>query len=246
MRMSRRHPPHVPDIAAAQPHRAGPGEALQQKELPQDRELRFKILGAEYSHATSMLTATWSASAARTNLFFVAVSAAGVALALLSHATATFLILALGVLLLILVMGLVALDRMLHANREAVLYMQSVIRIRRYFTTLDPGSAEYMTLPTTDDEKGLFGAHARSSFGAMTQTPAASMASLVALIDAFVTAALIGIAFLLITGAGQSVALIAAGIALAISIAGYEGWTYRDIRNLRQSLDVRFPSGMDQ
>jgi len=124
--------------------------------------------------------------------------------------------------------------------------MQSVIRIRRYFTTLDPGSAAYMTLPTTDDETGLFGAHTRSNFGAMTQTPAASMASLVALIDAFVTAAVIGIAYLLITGAGQSAALITAGIALAISIVVYEGWTYRDLRNLRQSLDVRFPARQDQ
>lgn len=232
----------MPDRVSARSHEAGAGEAPQEKELPHDRELRFKILDAEYRHATSMLTSTWSTAAARTNLFFVAVSAAGVALALLAHATSTFLVIALGVLLVVLVIGVVALDRMLHANREAVLYMQSVIRIRRYFTTLDPGSAEYMTLPTTDDETGLFGPHTRSSFGAMTQPPAASMASLVALIDAFVTAAVVGIAYLLITGAGQSAALIAAGIGLAVSMVFYEGWTFMDLRNLRQSLDVRFPS----
>ena len=109
-----------------------------------DLELRFRILSAEYSHLTSMLTSTWSTSAARTNLFFVAVSAAGVALAFLSngHVTRTFLILTLSILLLILVMGLVALSRMLHANRESIRQLQSIIRIRRFFVELDPGSAD--------------------------------------------------------------------------------------------------------
>lgn len=239
---------HEADTAPTTTERvpAGVSGALLEKAVADNPELRFKILDAEYRHVTSMLMNIWSTSAARTNLFFVAVSAAGVALALFAngpHATATFLLLVLAVLLLVLVMGVVALERMLHANREAVLYMQSVNRIRRYFTELDPGSVAYMTLPTTDDFAGLFGTHRpRSSFGAMTQMPAASMATLIALIDAFVTAAVVGTAYLLIAGASQWGAVVAAGIALAISIAAYEGWAYRDLQKMRQSLDIRFPT----
>ena len=132
-------------------------------------------------------------------------------------------------------------------NREAVLYMQSANRIRRYFTELDPGSVAYLTLPTTDDFAGLFGSHRpRSSFGAMTQMPAASMATLVAPVDAFVTAAVVGTAYLLIAGASQWGAVVAAGIALAISIVAYEGWAYRDLQKMRQSLDIRFPTRTNQ
>jgi len=211
----------------------------------EDLELRFRILSAEYSHLTSMLTSTWSTSAARTNLFFVAVSAAGVALALLSNGqiTRTFLILTLSILLLILVMGLVALSRMLHANRESIRQLQSIIRIRRFFVQLDPGSAAYITLPTHDDRMGLFGMHdARSSFGAMTQLPAASMATLVALVDAFVTAALVGTVWMLVFSGDPINAVIAAGISLALATVAYQGWVYRDLMQIRRSLEVRFPT----
>ena len=211
-----------------------------------DLNLRFRILNAEYSHLTSMLTSTWSITGARTNLFFVAVSAAGVALALLANglrAGSTFLVLALAILLLVLFMGVVAQTRLLHANREAATYLQSLNRIRHFFVEMDPGSERYMALPTTDDDIGLFGSHAHgSSFGAMTQMPAASMATLVALIDAFVAAAITGIVFLLVSGGSQLDAVIAAGIALAVALAGFEGWAYVDLQGLRRSLDVRFPT----
>lgn len=235
--------PHEPRNPAAESKPMVPGGPAAR--LPEDPELRFRILNAEYSHVTSMLTSTLSITAARANLYFVAVSAAGVALALLanaSHGGAVFSWLALPVLLLVLVMGVVALDRLLHANHEATLYLQSLNRIRHFFVEIDPGSSPYMALPTSDDEVGLFGSRIRrSSFGAMTQMPAASMATLVALIDAFVTGAIAGVVVLLLTG-GQFEAVIAAGIALALGLAGFEGWAYLDLRRLRRSLDVRFPT----
>lgn len=211
-----------------------------------DPDLRFRILSAEYSHVTSMLTSTLSITAARTNLFFVAVSAAGVALALFanaSHSGTIFPLLALPVLLLVLFMGVVALARLLRANREATTHVQTLNRIRHFFLEMDPGSKRYIGMPTTDDAVGLFGSHGRwSSFGAMTQMPAASMATLVALIDAFVSAAVIGIIYVLLSGGSQLNAVIAAGIALALGLAGFEGWTYLDLQRMRRSLEVRFPS----
>lgn len=211
-----------------------------------DLDLRFRILTAEYSHVTSMLTSTWSISGQRTSLFFVAVSAAGVALALLgnaAHATAFFPVLALAVLMLVLLLGVAALARMLQANRETTRMLQSLNRIRHFFVEIDSGAAKYMALPTSDDDIGLFGVHRRgSSFAAMTQMPAASMATLIALINAFVIAAITGIACVLVSGGNQLGAVIAAGIALAVGIIGFEGWAYLDLQRMRRSLDVRFPT----
>ena len=211
-----------------------------------DLELRFRILSAEYSHLTSMLAATWSISAARTNLFFVAVSAGGLALGIggsSSRLSRPFLVLALGVLMLILTMGMVALSRMLGANRIAIRLIQSLNRIRHFFVELDPHISSYLTQSTHDDERGIFGQVARgTSFGAMTEMPAASMASLIALVDAFVTAAIVGVGGLLASGGDLTNALVAAGVTLALGIVLFEGWVYSDLQRARRGLNPEFPS----
>src|SRR5947199_6799019 len=54
---------------------------------PEDLNLRFRILSAEYSALVQRLGSTSAVSAARTNLYFVFLSATGVALALISNAS---------------------------------------------------------------------------------------------------------------------------------------------------------------
>jgi hypothetical protein len=76
----------------------------------------------------------------------------------------------------------------------------------------------------------------------MTQMPASSMASLIALIDAFATGAITGIVYLLISGSSELNAVIAAGVGLALGLVGFEGWVYLDLQRMRRSLDVRFPT----
>ena len=81
------------------------------RERSEDLELRFRILSAEYSALVQRLGSTSAVSAARTNLYFVFLSATGVALALISnasHFTREFQVFALGVLLLNLLGGLLA------------------------------------------------------------------------------------------------------------------------------------------
>ena len=209
-------------------------------------DLRVRILTAEYSHATSMLGNTWSSAAARTNLFFVGVSAAGIALALFadsSHITRTSLLLVLVVLLLVLVMGVVVLSRMVSANRESIRLMQALIRIRHFFVEIDPLVAAYTTLPINDDESGLYGATttARSRFSAMTQLPAASMASLVALVDAFVVAAIAGTGYLVLGGDANS-AVIVSGVVLAIAVVSFEGWLFARLDRVRRDVEARYPA----
>ena len=99
-------------------------------ERPEDLNLRFQILSAEYSALVQRLGSTSAVAAARTNLYFVFLSATGVALALISnasHFTREFEIFALAILLLNLVGGLLAMARMLHAHGQTVLYIQSPI-----------------------------------------------------------------------------------------------------------------------
>ncbi len=208
-------------------------------------ELRFRVLSAEYSHVTSMLGNTWSNAAARTNLFFVAVSASGIALALFadsSHVTRTSLLLVLVVLLLVLVMGVVALSRMEVANRDSVRLMQALIRIRRFFLEIDPGAARYISLPVHDDETGVYGPITpRSRFSALTRLPAASMASLVAFVDAFVAAAVVGTVDLL-AGGDTTSALVWSGVALAIGLVAFEGWLFSKLDRVRRDLAAQHSS----
>src|SRR5437588_12971460 len=112
--------------------------SAQPRERP-DLELRFRILSAEYSALIFYLGSTGSVPAARPNLFFVALSAAGVALALMSnasHFSRTFQAVAVAVLLLIFLTGVFAMARMLHAHAQTVLHIQSLNRIRHFFAEL--------------------------------------------------------------------------------------------------------------
>src|SRR5438067_13459558 len=189
------------------------------RERPEDLELRFRILSAEYIALVQRLGSTWAVSAARTNLYFVFLSASGVALALISnasHFTREFQVFALGVLLLNLLGGLMAMARMLHAHGQTVLYIQSLNRIRHFFTELDAGVKPYLTLPVHDDEAGVVESASRHpSLWAMTVLPAASMATLVALVNTFSVGALAATVYLVL-GGSATMALVNAGHAFAI------------------------------
>ena len=215
-----------------------------EEDRPEDLELRFRILSTEYNALIFLLGSVWSVSAARTNLYFVTVSAAGVALALISNASNfshEFQVFALAVLLLILATGVFAMVRMLHAHAQTVQHIQSLNRIRHFFTELDPGTKPYFTLPTHDDEAGIVGSiRARPSLWAMTQMPAASMATLVALVNTFVTAAIVGTACISF-GGSPTIALICAVAGFAIGSIVFWGWVLRDLHRVRRSLDVRYP-----
>ncbi len=216
----------------------------QADERSEDLELRFRILSAEYNALIFYLGSTWSVSAARTNLFFVALSAAGVALALISNASRfsrEFQVFAIAVLLLVLLTGVFAMTRMLHAHAQTVLHIQSLNRIRHFFTELDPGTKPYFTLPIHDDEAGIVGStRPLPSLWAMTYLPAASMATLAALVNTFLAGAIAGTVYLSL-GGSASMALVWAGVTLVIASIVVWGWVFLELRRIRQRLVVRFP-----
>jgi hypothetical protein len=218
------------------------------RERPENLQLRFQILTAEYSALVQRLGSTSAVSAARTNLYFVFLSATGVALALISnasHFTREFQVFALGVLLLNLLGGLLAMARMLHAHGQTVLYIQSLNRIRRFFTELDAGVEPYFTLPVHDDEAGIVESGSRHpSLWAMTMLPAASMATLVALVNTFLVGAIAATAYLVL-GGNPTTALVYAGVAFVIASIFIWGWLFLELHRIRRRLVIQFPPNTD-
>ena len=214
------------------------------RERPEDLELRFRILSVEYTTLVQRLGSTWAVSAARTNLYFVFLSASGVALALISnasHFSREFQVFALGVLLLNLLGGLMAIARMLHAHGQTVLYIQSLNRIRHFFTELDPDVKPYFTLPIHDDEAGVVESASRHpSLWAMTVLPAASMATLVALVTTFLVGAIAGTVYL-VSGGSATMALVYAGVAFVIASIVIWGWLFLELHRIRRRLVIHFP-----
>jgi len=210
----------------------------------EDLELRFRILSAEYGSLVQRLASTSAVAAARTNLYFVFLSATGVALALISNASRfsrEFQIFALAVLLLNLLGGLLAMARMLHAHGQTVLYIQSINRIRHFFTELDPEVKQYLTIPIHDDEASVVESVSRHpSVWAMTMLPAASMATLVALVNTFLVGAIAGTVYLVL-GGSSATALLYAGAAFVIASVVIWGWLLLELRRIRRRLVVQFP-----
>jgi len=215
------------------------------RERPEDLEFRFRILSAEYSALVQRLASTSAVSAARTNLYFVFLSATGVALALISnasHFTREFEIFALAILLLNLLGGLMAMARMLHAHGQTVLYIQSLNRIRHFFTELDADIKPYLTLPVHDDEAGVVESASRHpSLWAMTMLPAASMATLVALVNTFLVGAIAATVYLVL-GGSATMALVYAGVAFVVASIVIWGWLFLELHRIRRRLVIQFPT----
>ena len=208
-------------------------------------KLRFLILSTEYSALVQRLGSTSAVSAARTNLYFVFLSATGVAIALVSnasHFTREFQVFALGVLLLNLLGGVLAMARMLHAHGQTVLYIQSLNRIRHFFTELDADVKPYFTLPIHDDEAGVVESASRHpSLWAGTMLPAASMATLVALVNTFLAGAIGGTVYLVL-GGGATMALVFAAVAFVIASVVIWGWLFFELNRIRQRVVIQFPT----
>jgi len=130
---------------------------------------------------------------------------------------------------------------MLHAHGQTVLYIQSLNRIRHFFTELDPDVRPYFTLPIHDDEAGVVESASRHpSLWAMTALPAASMATLVALVTTFLVGAIAGTVYL-VSGGSATMALVYAGVAFVIASIVIWGWLFLEVHRIRRGLGIQCP-----
>jgi hypothetical protein len=126
---------------------------------PDERRLAVQVLDAEYRLLTGMLTAVWSASLVRTTIFLGVLSAAGVALGFAAQGGVggpTFTTLALAVLPLILFLGVATFVRIVQLQREAIVCITGINRIRYAFQALVPQAKPYYILRPFDDEQALY------------------------------------------------------------------------------------------
>ena len=134
-----------------------------------------------------------------------------------------------------------AMARMLHAHGQTVLYIQSLNRIRHFFTELDADIKSYLTLPVHDDEAGVVESASRHpSLWAMTVLPAASMATLVALVNTFLVGAIAATVYLVL-GGSATMALVNAGVAFVIASIVIWGWLFLQLHRIRRRLVIQFP-----
>src|SRR3712207_4891464 len=125
---------------------------------PADHDDAIKVLDAEYRVLMSALTAAWSASLTRTSIFLGVLSAAGVAAGFAAQSgvdTGTSVALALVVLPLLFFLGSATFDRLVQIQREAVIYLAGMGRIRHFFQQVAPETRPYFVLPPHDDVLAL-------------------------------------------------------------------------------------------
>lgn len=121
--------------------------------------LAREVLATEYNVLMVALSAAWSASLTRTSLFLGVLSAAGVAFGFASQGgmeASTFLTLALLVLVLVLFLGVATFIRLVEVQRESMVYITGMNRIRHFFYEVAPASRPYFVLPIFDDEAALY------------------------------------------------------------------------------------------
>jgi hypothetical protein len=125
----------------------------------EQRQLALDVLDAEYDHLTSALGAAGSAMLVRTSIFLGVLSAAGVALGFVAQGgidRPEFIILALLVLPLVFFLGVVTFVRLIHGQRESVVYITGLNRIRYFFQEVAPEARPYFVLPAFDDEAAIY------------------------------------------------------------------------------------------
>jgi hypothetical protein len=160
-------PPDAPEPVSAEPAAgapatADPGAATSPpaEPTPEERERIAAVLAAEYGVLAGLLSAVWSASLVRTSLFLAVISAVGVALGFAAQAGGgigpTFVTFALVALPLALFLGLATFARTIEVQREAIVYITGMNRIRWFMTRQAPGARPYLVLSTHDDAAGLY------------------------------------------------------------------------------------------
>ena len=139
------------------PEPAAPPVGSAQPMTSEDRRLVGQVLTSEYGLLMGALGAVWSASLVRTSIFLGVLSAAGVALGFAAQSDlGTLTTFAIVIVPLALLLGLGTFVRTVELQRESIVYITGLNRIRHFFQESVPASKPYFVLPGHDDEAALF------------------------------------------------------------------------------------------
>lgn len=122
------------------------------------RALRAQLLATEHWSLLASRSTTQSEVLTRIAIFLTMVSAGLVSLGVLGNATGFrgwFGLAAIGVLLLLVLLGVITLVRAFNTATEDMMYVLAMNRLRGAYLDLDPGLAPYLLMAADDDEAGV-------------------------------------------------------------------------------------------
>ncbi|WP_395242965.1 hypothetical protein ACGGZK_12450 [Agromyces sp. MMS24-K17] len=121
------------------------------------RALRAQLLATEHWSLLASRSTTQSEVLTRIAIFLTLVSAGLVSLGVLGNATGFrgwFGAAAIGVLLLLVLLGVITLVRTFNVATEDLMYVLAMNRLRGAYLDLDPGLAPYLLMAAEDDQSG--------------------------------------------------------------------------------------------
>lgn len=211
-----------------------------------------EVLRGEYSILMSGLTANWQIGMARTTLMLGVLSATTVALGFVAQGTGfgtEFYLFALVLLPVTLFLGLATFVRVVQIQREGVVCVIGMNRIRRFAQDVVPAAAPYFVFSTHDDQLSLY----RNLGTGITRRPPrfrliyalVQVPGIVAVVDAVIAGAIGGIVAAM-TGLGGPGALMVAGLVFAISVVALLAYWDAQMDELAAALRVTSPTPTEE
>lgn len=220
---------------------AAPGQA------PASDAVRIQILATEHWSLLATRSLIWNETFSRASMFLTTLSAAVVALALVSQATDygdDFTLFALLVLPLVLLLGIWTSIRLRVAWDEDVWMVVGMNRLRHAYIDIAPELERYFVTSCYDDMAGIMKSYSPTGPSRVTRIMA-STPVLVGTINSAVVGVIVALIVeffehppLIHVGAG-AIAAVAAGI-LFVGIL-----PFREVDRLEGGLDARFPPTRD-
>ena len=142
------------------------------------RALRAQLLATEHWSLLASRSTTQSEVLTRIAIFLTLVSVGLFALGVMGNATqfrGWFGVAALGVLLLLVILGIITALRVFNVGTEDAAYVLAMNRLRGAYVDLDPGLERYLMMSPADDEPGLERTYFPFASRAGTQVAASSM-----------------------------------------------------------------------
>lgn len=211
--------------------------------------VKAQILATEHWSLLAARTLTYNESLSRVTIFLAILSGAVIALALVAqadHFGATFITIAIPVLLVVLFAGIATISRLTALNRDDYRWVIGMNRIRHAYLDLQPELEPHFITSPFDDLDGALrtlgveGVGGRRGLGSVfhiLQTLPGMLMVIVAAVGGAV-GGLVAVAL----GLSRPAALLIAGAGFVAVIAFMALWSRRTFSGSSPSLEPRFPS----
>lgn len=204
------------------------------------KALRAQLLATEHWSLLASRSTTQSEVLTRIAIFLTLVSAGLVTLGVLGNATefrGWFGIAALGVLLLLVLLGFITALRVLNTATEDLMYVIAMNRLRGAYLDLDPGSERYLLMSPNDDMAGAgVTYHYFFDRGDGSQVIASSQ-MLIFVVESAVVGLFAGSCVVAVGGP----LWLALTVGVAVAVIGLLAWNYSGYRSYRAALRAHAP-----